>query len=196
MKGTWDGDRDPLVALRRGDPVLFESFVRTETETILGFFVRRGAERGEAEDLAQEVLVKLYRSASTYEPRQRFASYALRVARNAWIDRRRRLALQGASDSLDASNDGTGRDSLLRRLAAPGRDVTSVVALAEDKRRLVAALETLPAGHRRVFEFAVLQRRPYAEISATLGIPVGTVKSRVFNALRKLRVELEREETP
>ena len=59
--------------------------------------------------------------------------------------------------------------------------------------RLRTALESLTEPHRLVFELAVVQSRPYAEIAEELGIPVGTVKSRVFNALRKLRAALEEE---
>ena len=57
MKGTWDDDRDPLAALRRGDPRLFEAFVGSETATFLRFFLRLGAGLHEAEDLVQEVFL-------------------------------------------------------------------------------------------------------------------------------------------
>lgn len=189
MKGTWDADRDPLAALRAGDPGLFEEFVRVEAGTFLGFFQRLGAERGEAEDLAQEVFLKLYKSAPTYSAQSRFSSYALRVARNAWIDRRRRRAVRPEGASLDdAAEDGA---SLLERLPARGPDGSRRAEAAEERERLLAALRLLPESHAVVFELAVIQQLAYADISAQLGIPVGTVKSRVFNALRKLRDALE-----
>jgi RNA polymerase sigma-70 factor (ECF subfamily) len=187
LKGTWDADRDPLVALARGDPAPFEQFVRTEIGTFLGFFQRLGADRGEAEDLAQEVFLKLFRSAPTYAPQQRFSSFALRVARNAWIDRRRRRAARPVDGTLDGGADDAKEGALIERLPAPGREVASLASSAEEGRRLAAAIRTLPESHRVVFELAVVQSLPYADISSTLGIPVGTVKSRVFNALRKLR---------
>lgn len=189
MKGTWDADRDPLAALRRGAPALFEEFVRVESGTLLGFFQRLGAERGEAEDLAQEVFLKLYKSAPTYSAQSRFSSYALRVARNAWIDRRRRRAVRPEGRSLEDA--GEGQASLLERLPARSADGASRAEQAEERARLNAALRQLPESHASVFELAVVQGLPYADIAAALDIPVGTVKSRVFNALRKLRDALE-----
>jgi RNA polymerase sigma-70 factor (ECF subfamily) len=192
LKGAWDAGRDPLAALRRGNPAPFEDFVRTEVSTFLGFFQRLGAERGEAEDLTQEVFLKLYRSAPTYQEQQRFSSYALRVARNAWIDRRRRRGVRPEGASLDEGAED-GRDSLLERLPAAGGDVASAVSSAEDRRRIALALTKLPEPHAVVFELAVVQGLPYADIAGLLQIPVGTVKSRVFNALRKLRDALGEE---
>ncbi len=192
MKGVWDAERDPLVALQRGDPAPFEAFVRSELPTLLAFFAHLGAERTEAEDLSQEVFVKLYKSASQYEPRAAFSSYVLRVARNSWIDRRRRRAARPGGASLDEPGEGE-RAPLGEHLPAPASDVLAIASLAEDRRRLRAALAQLPPAHAAVFDLAVLRERPYAEISELLSIPIGTVKSRVFNSLRKLREILEGE---
>ena len=62
--------------------------------------------------------------------------------------------------------------------------------MREERERVQAALAHLPESHAVVVELALVQGRPYAEISELLGIPVGTVKSRVFHALRKLREQL------
>lgn len=194
MKGHWDADRDPLVALQQGDPAPFEAFVRGELPTLLAFFGHLGAERTEAEDLAQEVFVKLYKSASAYEPRAAFGSYALRVARNAWIDRRRRRSARPEGASLDdVTPDRPGQAPLAERLAAPATDVLAIASLAEDRARLRRAIAQLSPAHAVVFDLAVLRETPYADVAQALDIPVGTVKSRVFNALRKLREILEGE---
>ena len=193
MKGTWEADRDPLTALQAGNPGLFEEFVRTEAVTFIGFFRRQGAERAEAEDLAQEVFVKLFRSAPTYQHRGAFRSFALRVARNAWVDRRRRHSVLPPMQSLSEPNAPSSVDAPVTRLrlVSKERDVSETLSAHEDSQRLLAALATLPPAHAIVFELAVVQGLPYADIAAELAIPVGTVKSRVFNALRKLREALE-----
>jgi len=190
LKGQWDAGRDPLVALQDGDPTLFEEFVRSEVSTFLAFFVHLGAERTEAEDLVQDLFVKLYTSADHYEPRAAFSSYALRVARNAWIDRRRRAAARPSGTSLDDPDDG---EALAARLASPTEDALAVASLSEDRERLQRAVAKLPRAHAAVFGLAVVQGVPYADISSLLSIPIGTVKSRVFNCLRKLREMLEEE---
>lgn len=194
MKGSWDDERDPLAALRGGDRGPFEQFVRSETATLLRFFQRHGASLGEAEDLAQEVFLKLYRSAPTYSAQSRFSSYVLRVARNAWIDRRRRRAVRPEGPSLDEAAEGSA--SLLELLPGSEPEVSRRAERLEERERVQAALQHLPESHAVVVELALVQQRPYAEISELLGIPVGTVKSRVFHALRKLRELLQGEQRP
>ena len=188
--GSRDEPPDPLDALRRGDTGPFEAFVTAWSGRLVGFFRRLGAGRSEAEDLTQDVFLKVYRSSSTYQARSAFGAYVLRVARNAWIDRRRRQAVRPVDSVLDASRDGEAP----RELRDPrAEDPTRRAELGEESARLRAALARLPQAHAEVFELAVLQERPYAEISELLEIPVGTVKSRVFHALRKLRADLEGE---
>jgi len=200
LRGSWDDERDPLAALRGGDRGPFEQFVRSEAATLLRFFQRHGASLGEAEDLAQEVFLKLYRSAPTYRAQSRFSSYVLRVARNAWIDRRRRRAVRPEGPSLDEASGGNeasdGNASLLELLPGSDPEVSRRAERREERERVQAALAHLPESHSIVIELALVQQRPYAEISELLGIPIGTVKSRVFHALRKLREILGEEQLP
>ncbi len=188
MRDVWDDDRDPLAALRRGDPRLFEEFVRVEAPTFIHFFERIGADSGQAEDLTQEVFLRLYRSADDYERRDKFAAYALRVARNAWIDSGRRSAARPAGNLRGATNDA---ELDVERADANSAPIDHGLETGEESRRAIEALKLLPDGQRMVFELAVLQERPYPEIAELLGIPIGTVKSRVFNAVRRLREMLE-----
>ena len=186
--GSRDEPPDPLDALRGGDPRPFEAFVAEWSGRLMGFFRRLGAGRSEAEDLTQDVFLKVYRSTPTYQARSAFGAYVLRVARNAWIDRRRRQAVRPGADAAGAGEDG----ELAPEFGDPrAEDPTLRVESGEESERLRAALSHLPPAHAEVFELAVLQERPYAEIAELLDIPVGTVKSRVFHAIRKLRAELE-----
>ncbi|MCE9594968.1 MAG: RNA polymerase sigma factor [Planctomycetes bacterium] len=179
MKGAWDFERDPLLALGRGDPRLFEEFVLLEAATFIGFFERLGADGAEAEDLTQDVFLRLYRAAPGYQPRDAFESYALRVARNAWIDAGRRRAARP-----NTGQEAPVEEFELEDERAPGPRSLEVV---EESERARAALAHLSDGQRWVFELAVVHGRPYPEIAELLGIPIGTVKSRVFHAVRKLR---------
>ncbi len=180
MKGSWDDGLDPLSALREGDPARFEAFVRAEVGTLVGFFLRQGAERAEAEDLTQEVFLRLFRSADSYDARDRFSAYTWRVARDAWIDRRRRRVFRGEGGEdergrfggdLPDEHEGTLED--LERTEEAGRVHTAVAKLSES--------------HRQVFELGVVQELPYATIAEMLEVPIGTIKSRMFHAVRNLR---------
>ena len=182
----WDLPTDPLVALRAGDPAPFEAFVRGSAERIAGFFRRQGASLEEAEDLTQDVFLKLHQNAARYRPEERFRSFCLRVARNVWIDARRRQAARLRPASLDQELDAAGTifgESLAAELPSPAE----TVALRDEALRMGAALQALPEHHRLVFELGVVQELSYAEISSILGIPVGTVKSRMFHAVRRMR---------
>lgn len=192
MRGTWDRDRDPLAALGRGRSDLFEEFVRAETPTLIGFFQRLGGSRAESEDLAQEVFVKLYRQAATYQPQGTFEAFALRIARNAWIDRRRRESARVASRPFSQFEPGAEPWKLVESRGATPEGAS---VAREDRARIAAALKRLSANHALIFELAVVQARPYPEIAVELDIPVGTVKSRVFHALRQLRAALAEEES-
>jgi RNA polymerase sigma-70 factor (ECF subfamily) len=188
LKGTWDSERDPLVALRAGDNSLFEAFVAKETRTFLGFFRRLGVSHSEAEDLVQDLFLKLFRHAANYQPSGRFQAFAFRIARNAWIDRSRRAALR--PKSIDATDDDGKSYAGLELLASePGPH--EVVERREEVGRVEGALVHLSDGQRLVFELGVVQELPYNEIARILEIPEGTVKSRMFHALRKLKSVLQ-----
>ena len=183
---TWDADPDPLAALQGGDPGPFEAFVRQENRTLRAFFRRLGARPAEAEDLCQDTLVKLYRHAASYRPEGRFRAYALRIARNAWIDRARRRS--GRPDEAAGQGDDGDGDYTPADVQDPSRlDPAQGLVSREQAARLSQALRTLPEHHRLVFELGMLQELPYSEVAATLDIPEGTVKSRMFHAVRKLR---------
>jgi len=189
LNEDWKAESDPLAALGSGDPKPFEAFVIRETPTFLAFFRRLGARPGEAEDLTQDLALKLYRQAQTYRAEGRFGAYAFRVARNLWIDHVRKVGRE------PRRTQGPDRDDLPDLLDTLGdeRQVEPGAALEqrEEAERLLRALGDLSDGQRMVFELGVMQELPYQEISAILEVPVGTVKSRMFHAVRNLRSILE-----
>lgn len=176
----WQLARDPLLALQQDDAAPFEQFVATHARTLIAFFRQRGATRSRSEDLTQDVFLKLYQSASRYQAEERFNSYCFRVARNVWIDECRRSGARADRPRED------GRGERLEP-SAPTLDPAADLQAAEEETHLRRLLGTLPEAHRAVFELAVLGELGYAEISALLDIPVGTVKSRMFYAVRRLR---------
>lgn len=188
MKGDWDLPLDPLVALREGDPAPFEDFVRRTTRPLVAFFRRQGAGTHLAEDLVQEVYLKLHNHAPRYRAERRFQAFCLQVARNVWIDWSRKRGVRAAEKGADEPAVLEAGQPL-GPAAFPAPEESA--SLEEEAGRLRRLLAELPETHRSAFELGVIQELPYAEIAELLDIPVGTVKSRVFHAVRKLRGALE-----
>jgi RNA polymerase sigma factor (sigma-70 family) len=111
------------------------------------------------------------------------------VARNAWIDRARREA--GRRETPEHESALLEHESAAEEFAHPA----DAFVAREEAARARQALSDLPEAHRMVFELGALQQLPYSEIAAMLSIPEGTVKSRMFHAVRKLREALGREES-
>ena len=182
---TWQLPNDPLEALQKGDPEPFEAFVPDGLKVLKGFFQRRGAGADQAEDLAQEVLMKLVEHLDRYTPEGRFTAYVFQVGRNAWIDAQRKRAVRPTAVSMVAP--GPEGDELLVEPADDARSPLDRLATADEAERVRLAVQSLSPGHRDVFELGVVQELGYGEIGRLLDIPVGTVKSRMFHALRSLR---------
>lgn len=166
--------QDLLVRFAAGDPAAFEELVAEMGPRLKGYFLRQGAQPSSAEDLVQNVFVRLIRNLARYQPSGRLDAYCLRIARNLWIDDRRRSGREFTSDEAFHCADPN-----------PGP-----VELADQDDRatqLRAALQRLDPATRELLELAVLQQLPYKEVGLMLEIPVGTVKSRVYYSLRRLR---------
>jgi RNA polymerase sigma-70 factor (ECF subfamily) len=178
---------DWLLRHREGDAGAFAQLVQEYRDRLLQFFFRLCQNRSQAEDLAQELFLKLLRRSDAYQPRGRLSVYVFRVATNLWIDQYRRQRLRPRLHSYDQSATAVGDDTVRFEPAAP---VVSPVQLLEEQENLAAlraALGRLGESSRCVLELAVYQQLPYAEISSILDIPIGTVKSRVHHAVISLK---------
>ena len=142
-------------------------------------FARRSlGDAGQAEDAVQEAFVRAWRASDRYDPaRASQRTWLFAILRNVVIDqvraRRSRPPMAGAADGTETAASHDAIDEVLT-----GWQVDAALAtLAEDQRRVLVEV------HWR--------GRPYAEVAAELGVPEGTVKSRVYYGLRAMRVALE-----
>lgn len=166
------GDFALMAQVREGREDAFRQLVERHRRPLLNFFARMGASN-HGEDLAQETFVRLWNYRHKYKPAAKFTTFLYTLARHAWLDFvRRQIRFQLFSgryrEEIPSSTDG-GLGQLRRKL-----DVQ-------------AALEKLSPKLREVLVLAVHQGLAYDEIAEVLRIPVGTVKSRVFNALAALK---------
>ena len=185
------GASDMLARFRDGDREAFEEIVGAFHARLVRFFYRLCWDRGRAEDLTQDLFLKLLRGAHKYRPQGRLPTFVFRVATNLWIDQYRAQKPRGRLYSLDqAMLKGEPVLSHAQRSGEAGPEAMDQLIRKEERERLRHALCCLTEPHRLVFELAVYQQLPYAEISRVLEIPVGTVKSRMHNCVRALRREV------
>lgn len=185
-----DAEVDLLALYREGDGQAFRRLVDLYRDRMVQFFYRLCWDRDRAEDLAQDLFLKLMLGSRRYRPEGRMTTFVYRVATNLWIDHYRQLRPRPRFYSFDqVTLPGSEIDGPMEYA---GHEATPVQALAdgEEKAAMRRALERLTEPHRLVFELAVYQERPYGEISELLDIPVGTVKSRMHNAVAALKTML------
>jgi len=186
-----DEDTELMLRVAAGDEAAFEPLVLRMLPRLVGYFRRLGADGALAEDCAQDVFLKVYRARANYTARAKFTTYLFHVARNHWIDvyRHRKVGPTIiSSDALRGDEDGRARE-----FEGPSPVPGSQAGHAELLAALQRAVGTLGEEHREVFVLARIERLRYQEIGEILGIPVGTVKSRMHAAWRQIRDSLSRE---
>lgn len=137
-----------------------------------------------AEDLVQDTMVKAYRNWEKFEPGTSARAWLLAILRNTFINayrREQREPIPMEPEMLDA-----------RMVEHPGEESDPEGAFFDKivDERILQALDGLPPEFREVMVLSDIEGLPYAEISHALGIPVGTVKSRLFRARRLMQKEL------
>lgn len=173
---TERSDDDLMLLARGGVDGAFDALIRRHQARVLRLALRYLGERALAADVAQNTFVAMFRSLPEYRANGKFKSYLFRVLLNQC--RMSRRSARSESRALDAATLSQSLDPAEVLLRERRRDVEAALAGLSDKLRDVVLL-------RFGGELA------YEEIAETLGIPLGTVKRRLFDAMAKLRETLE-----
>ncbi len=191
MNDVSEQPTDEALAARagEGDAGAFEMLVRRYEPPLFNYIRRMVGNASEAEDLFQDTFMKVYDNLDRFRPEGSFRGWLYRIATNTCRDALRRRRLRRAF-SLDT---GQNPDDvpLGERCASSTPGPAEKAAEAELAERLSAAIQTLSAKHRSVFLMARYDGMSYEDISETLKIPVGTVKSRMNKAVSILLEALE-----
>ena len=175
-----------MVQAASGDLQAFESLVVRHRGRLEAFSYRLCWDWEEASDCAQEVFVRLWLGRATYQPRAKFTTYLYTIARNCWIDRRRRSKRQPHTTPLEEQIGPSAR-TVLRQIIDHTNSPENVVLRRYEMFQIRRAITQLSEEQRLVFTLAHFEELHYAEIADILGIPVGTVKSRMHYAVARLR---------
>ena len=145
---------------------------------LYGFAVRRLGDRGLAEEVVQDVLTRVWRSARDFDPtRASLRTWVYGIARNALIDVERRRSVRPPLALSDQTDDQVVGDEPIER--------------AMQRWHVQEALTQLKPDHRAVLDLVYFQGMTMAAAAERMGLPVGTVKSRCFYALANLRLALD-----
>ncbi len=169
-----------VVAVGRAqDRAAFQALFDHFAPRVKGYLMRLGAGNAVAEDLAQEAMLTLWRKAALFDPSKASAStWIFTIARNLRIDAIRKER----RPELDPN------EPALQPEAERGADESFDWAQAED--RLHAALAGLPREQAEIITLSFLAEKPHSLIATELGLPLGTVKSRIRLAMARLRLAL------
>ena len=160
----------------------WEEIVREHSARVYRLAYRLTGNRHDAEDLTQEVFVRVFRSLSTYTPGT-FEGWLHRITTNLFLDQVRRRA----RIRMDIMGDAADRYATAEGPSTPERAFEHS-NLDRDVQR---ALDALPPGYRAAVVLCDIEGLSYEEIAVTLGIKLGTVRSRIHRARARLRVSLE-----
>ena len=182
-------DAELMARTARGDENAFAELVVRYQDVLLNFFLRKGVSYCDGQDLVQRTLLRLWRYRNRYAPTAKLTTFLFLLAGQVTIDFFRaeghRQGLEEALERQAESEATSGTMSTSGEAAAACRPADADDDGAGERVRLAVA--SLPPGMRDVVELGVFQDLPYADVAEILGIPEGTVKSRMFNALRKLK---------
>jgi RNA polymerase sigma-70 factor, ECF subfamily len=187
--------RELALACIAGDAGAWQQLVRSQHRRIYGICYRFTGSQTDAEDLTQDVFIKLYRSLSSFDPAKgAFQTWIVTLTRNLLVDHFRRTRQDRATDSLDVSlgDEGDG-PTRADQLADNRTSQFDTVARQQMRARIQCALKQISPELREAVILRDLEDLDYKEIAQVLRVPEGTVKSRISRGRAELARILQRE---
>ncbi len=175
-------DRDLVASAASGLEGGFEELVRRYQRPISAYVYRMVGDYETALDLTQEIFIKIYGSLSRYRPEFKFSTWIYKIAHNAAIDHLRRSS--GRERSLVSGNESDQYD-----LPIESEGLTPEQQTEQEERRveIESVVRSLPTAYRELIVLRHSQDLTYEEIVEVTGLPLGTVKNRLFRARDLMR---------
>jgi RNA polymerase sigma-70 factor (ECF subfamily) len=180
-------DEELVARCKSGDDEAFAAVVTRYRSRVFGMILRTVGDRGRAEDLAQDVFLRIYRGLAYFQGRAKFSTWVYRVTLNACLEERQRPT----RIEVPAEEPGD-EDHAPRELGT----IDAAFDRMELRDRLSKALARLPANYRLLVAAHYLRGVQYEDLAEAFGLPLGTVKTHLHRAKKQLRgILLEQEGT-
>ena len=175
-------DRELVATAAQGLEGSFEELVRRYQRPISAYVYRMVGDYDIALDLTQEIFIKIYASLARYRPEFKFSTWIYKIAHNAAIDHLRRNA--GRERSING-----GTESEPQQLAIESKGLSPEQQSEREERRIEieGVVRLLPTAYRELIVLRHSQDLTYEEIVEVTGLPLGTVKNRLFRAREMMR---------
>jgi RNA polymerase sigma-70 factor (ECF subfamily) len=181
-----------MLDVKAGDVQSFELLLQRYRTPLVNFLYRMVRNREQAEDLAQEVFLRVYRAREDYEPSAKFTTWLFRIATNLALNSLRDHRYQKLEISMDAPivADAEDGDERPMEVADEHPDIEQHLVEEARKKMIRHAIEKLPEKQRAAVLLHKYQELDYGEISKILQCSESALKSLLFRAYETLRVEL------
>jgi RNA polymerase sigma-70 factor (ECF subfamily) len=188
------GERLFLARLRARDERAFQELVADFGDRVFSLVLRMVGDRAEAEDIAQEVFVTVWKSIETYRAEAKLSTWVLRIAANHAKNRIKYLARRatdrgGLDEAPESALADLGKAPAQSHVGSP----EAALEAAERGNALERAIGSLDEDHRLVLVLRDIEELAYEEICEITGLPEGTVKSRIHRARLALKERLGKE---
>ncbi len=182
-------DEELLARHQAGESDAFNEIVNRYSAELYRFLARFTGNLTAADDLVQESLLQAHQSAERFDVSRRLRPWLFTIAANKardWLRSQRRRT----EVSLDAQVGRNSDESVSFAEVFEGRDPLpeDLIGQAEERELVRQVIEQLPAALRQVLVLGYFQQLPYKDIAEIVGVPVGTVKSRLHTALKRFAV--------
>lgn len=186
---TDPADEELISRYREGDASAFRTLVRRHQRPLYNFVLRQVHSPSTAEDIVQDVFVRIVHNVETFKAESRFTTWAYTIARNLCIDHLRKR-VHRRHPSLDAPISEEGGSTLMDAVAGRGEGADRSAINRQLQEHLRSAVEALPDDQREVFLLRQVSDLPFKEIAEIVGVGENTVKSRMRYALERLQAAL------
>jgi RNA polymerase sigma-70 factor (ECF subfamily) len=184
-------DAELMLRVRSGDEASFAVLLETHRNGVVRYLYRMVQNQAVAEELAQEVFLRVYRSRENYEPSAKFTTWLFRIATHLALNHLRDHKKEKLTDSLNAPAEGEAP----RELPAGGLTVEQALLREAVQAEIRAAVEGLPEKQRAAVLMHKYEEMDYAQIAAVLECSESALKSLLFRAYETLRTRLREYKT-